>query len=730
MSEPVSFSPFRLDPESGRLWRDDQPVALRQKNFALLCYLAARPGRLVTKQELLDALWPGTHVTDVVLKVCINELRQALDDDPKQPRFIETVHRRGYRFVAAVRPGERPGPAAATAAGAAATTLVGRAAELAELDRALGEALGGRRQTVFLSGEAGLGKTTLLDAFLSGVTAGAPADGAWTVRGQCIASYGAREPFLPVLDGLARLCRESVEPRVVDRLRALAPEWLLQLGGVLAEDEREALARRAGNAAPERMLRTLGDALDALSRERPVLLVLEDLHWSDHSTIDLLSYVAQRGEGARLLIIGTYRPVEAIVHGQPVRALKQELVLRRRCRDLPLGLLDETAVRAYVAARFPDAARPGELAGWLHAKTDGNPLFLVTVVDELAARGLLAGDDRAAPAAAYERVGVPETLRQMIEQQLERLPAGDQLLLEAASVAGMRFAARTIAAALETDLLDVEERCAAVARVGRFLRALEAEEDADGSVTARFGFTHSLYREHLYSRIGPSRRALLHRRVGEQLERTAGASASELALHFEECREHARALLHLRGVAERALRAGAYREVLAAVDRGLALVERLPRDADTATTSLALHLTRGQALLAANGFAAPEVREAFDHVRALTEQTDDTPQLATALAGLWAYHNLRGHTAEMRAIAARLESLAERAPFPGARSMASTLAGVTSYQTGEPARARRELEHALAAGEQRNPLGFVDFGAPCLSVLALSLLMLGHPDEA
>lgn len=231
------------------------------------------------------------------------------------------MHRRGYRFVGCRAAPQGNGAAAATTQSARAT-FVGRAAAHGELERALATALTGRRQMVLVSGDAGLGKTTLLEVFLAEVRERKPR--AWTIRGQCIASYGAREPFLPVLDGLGRLCRAAKERRLVERLRALAPQWLLQLGGVLSGDERAALRRRVGTVAPERMLRTLADALDVLSRERPVLLVLEDLHWSDHSTIDLLSYLAQRDEEARLLILGTYRPVDAIVHGQPVRAMKQE----------------------------------------------------------------------------------------------------------------------------------------------------------------------------------------------------------------------------------------------------------------------------------------------------------------------------------------------------------------------------------------------------------------------
>ena len=99
----LAFEEFELDPAAGRLLGRAGPVALTPKSLALLEYLAARPGRLITKQELLDAIWPGVYVADGALKVCVREIRRALDDDARAPRFVETAHRRGYRFIAPVR---------------------------------------------------------------------------------------------------------------------------------------------------------------------------------------------------------------------------------------------------------------------------------------------------------------------------------------------------------------------------------------------------------------------------------------------------------------------------------------------------------------------------------------------------------------------------------------------------------------------------------------------------
>lgn len=733
MSRALSFPPFRLDVENAQLWEGERRVALRHKSFALLCYLAERPGRLVTKEDLLERLWPGTFVSDVVLKVCVNELRQALRDDARSPRFIETVQRRGYRFLGGA-PAPRPPAASAAGAPAVPSAPVGRDAELAQLDAALAAALAGRRQTLFVSGEAGIGKTTMLEALLQRAALAAGAEGVWIARGQCVAQYGAGEPFLPLLEGLGRLCRGRDGALLVDRLRLLAPEWLLQLGGVLDDAERQALQQRAGGSAPERMLRVLAEALDAIAAERPVVIAFEDLHWSDHATVDLIAHLAQRPDAARLLLVGTYRPVEAIVRAHPLRAVKQELALRRQCREITLGFLDEAAVRAYLERRFAGATLPSTLATWLHARTDGNPLFVVSVVDEMVARGLLGSADAAGADLADRLIPIPESLRQMIEQQIERLTPEDVRLLEAASVAGRRFSSAAVAAALEGDVLAVEERCAEWARRGQFLRSAGQEDWPDGTVAGAFSFAHSLYREHLYARIAGARRVRLHRSLGDRLERAWGTHATEiaaeLALHFEESREYRRAIPYLRNVAERAVRAGAYRGALIALDRAFAALGQVPESPERATFAMDLSLAQGQALLAARGFAHPDVKTAFGRVRELSERLDETPQLVIAIGGLWSYHYIRGEIDETRAAASRLLALAQRMPLPPFELVAHALNGLTQQQLGDFRGARSSLERALATHAERGPLGFVNIATPCMSALSVVLLVLGHLELA
>ena len=236
------FGGFRLDVRSGQLWRGAVAVRLRPKSWAVLHYLVAHPGQLVTKDELLQAVWPDTVVSEAALAVCLNELRQALGETAQAPRYIATVHRRGYRFVAPVTRGSPPEalalPVPAGLAPASPPFLVGREAELQRLHTWCTQAQGGTRQAVFIAGEAGMGKTTLVDAFVARLAAEAPC---WLARGQCIAHYGAGEAYLPVLDALGRLCRTPGSERFLAGLEQWAPTWVVQMPTLLDTGALEAV---------------------------------------------------------------------------------------------------------------------------------------------------------------------------------------------------------------------------------------------------------------------------------------------------------------------------------------------------------------------------------------------------------------------------------------------------------------------------------------------------------
>ena len=530
------FSSFQLDVANASLRRGKRAIFLTPKALSVLRYLVEHASQLVTKDDLWRAVWPEVTVSDATLSVCVSEIRKALGDNAKTPRYLETVHRLGYRFIAPVstqsvgisRSAVRSQESAPARRPQSTTPyFVGRDAELAQLHKWLERALEGERQIVFVTGEPGIGKTILVEEFLEQEQL-ANEESLWIGRGQCIEHYGIGEPYLPVLDALGRLCRESGGESLLELLDKHAPTWLVQMPALVGAAEQRKLQKRVAGATQPRMLRELADALEVISQERPLVLRLEDLHWSDYSTLDWLGFLARRKETARLLVLGTYRPVEVIVREHPLRNLKQELQIHGESKELPLALLSEAAVMEYLALRLapsfgsnspgtqhrgegtaPEAL--GKLAHSIYQRTDGNPLFMVNVVDNLAQRPVpkTPGDGsvaQLAEALVAEGIDTPPSIVQMIERNLERLNADEQALLEAASVAGAEFPAAAVAAAVERPLNDVEASCTRLSRQQQFVHLGGIAEWPDGTVAARFQFLHSLYRDILYDRVSPGRR--------------------------------------------------------------------------------------------------------------------------------------------------------------------------------------------------------------------------------
>jgi DNA-binding winged helix-turn-helix (wHTH) protein/tetratricopeptide (TPR) repeat protein len=592
-SRALRFPPFRLDLDDASLWRGATEVRLTPKALAVLHCLVERQGQLVTKDALLERVWPGTVVGDAVLKVCIREIRKAMGDQVGAPRFVATVHRRGYRFIADVtdvdpRPGRGEGPGRSTADGAVSgrasyrgpAHFVGREPILDRLQTGLEAAWRGSRQIVFVTGEPGIGKTGVVEAFLERVAADPRV---WIARGQCVETYGTQEPYLSLLDALGRLCRETGGDWLVALLRQHAPTWLVQMPWLLRPADRDALQQELLGATRERMLREIAEAVEALTSEAPLVVVLEDLHWSDAATVDLLSLLARRSQPARLLLIGTYRPVDLIVRQHPLKEVKLELQAAGRCQELSLELLGVAAVADYLRERFAHNAFPSGLAQVINRRTEGNPLFMVSVVDDLVGRELIAmRDGRWEVRAGLEEVelSVPESLRQMIERRIDQLSGEERRILAAGSVAGMEFSAASVAAALNQATAEVEERCDELARRQLFIRSLGAREWPDRTVASSYGFVHALHQNALYQSITLTRRQHLHQAIGEREEIGHGDRtrdiAGALAVHFQHAGDERRAVRYLAEAADTASRRHANVEAVGYVARALDIAERLP----------------------------------------------------------------------------------------------------------------------------------------------------------
>jgi predicted ATPase len=596
---------------------------------------------------------------------------------------------------------------------------------------------------VWLTGEPGIGKTTVVHAFVE--SAAAEGD-VWLGQGQCIEHYGGGEAYLPVLEALGRLCRAPEGVALLPVLEQQAPTWLAQMPALLSAAALEALQRRVLGATQERMLREFAEAVEVLTVTRPLLLVLEDLHWCDYATLDLLTYLARRPGPSRLLILGTYRPVEVLLRGHPLKTVKQELVLHGQGVELPLELLTATEVAQYLALRcaggaeLPPAIRG--LAPLLYQRTDGHPLSLVTMVEHLLHHGVLragAGAWEMQPEAAAVLREVPASVRQMIEQQFDRLSPEEQRVLEAASVAGSAYAVAAVAAGLDLAMEVVEDCCAGLAQRGQFLVASGLETWPDGTATERYGWQHALHQEVVYARVPVGRRLRLHRRIGAREETGYGAQASahaaELAMHFERGRDTPRAVQYLQQAAENAAQRHAPQEVIALLTKGVELLTTLPETRERVQREVEMLIALGAALIATTGYAAPEVAQTYSRARQLCQYLDDPHHLFPILRGLWNYSHVRAELQTAQALGEQLLTLAQQVHDPAMLMAAHRAVGTTLFMRGAVAAAHTHFAQGIAlydAHQQRAaafPYG-EDVGVTSRSRDSWTLWYLGYPDQA
>lgn len=759
----IFFPPFRLDLRAERLWRNESLIPLRPKSFAVLRLLVEQPEQVVLKEELFRTVWPDTVVGEEVLKVCIREIRRALGDDAEAPTFIETVPRKGYRFIGQVdsrQEGAGGSAPQASSLQSPVSRLVGREAELAQLHKWLDKAISGERQVVFVTGEPGIGKTALVDAFLIGIRGWGrgthphapqasnlqpPTSGVWLGWGQCVEHHGAGEAYLPILEVLEHLCRQPGGKQILTLLDQHAPMWLAQMPTFLSHAERERLQRELLGATRERMLRELVTLLEILTAETPLVLILEDLHWSDYSTLDVLAALAQQREPAKLLVIGTYRPAEISANGHPLRTVTQALQLHQQCQTLPLTLLSAAVVEEYLLVRFtkeaPKHLSLHQLAQAVYRRTEGNPLFMVSVVEDLIAREAIFHASSWTLNSSSEAIhtSVPETLRQMILQQFDHLTREEQQILEAASLTGIEFSAAVVAAALAIDIATVEECCETLIRRQLFLQRGQERSERGQQQAAHYRFGHALFPQVFSSQLSPTRQHRLHQRVGETKEVTygdrAGESATELALHFEQGQNWLRATRYFERAAENAAQKHANREAVDHLTRALACLAHLSDTPARTQQELALHLALGAPLIATKGWAAPEVKQTYTHARILCQRIGDPLQLFFALFGLWVFHYTCADLKTACELATEILCLAEHREDRALRMEAHHALGSTLLRQGKFGEARTHLEQSLLLYDREQHrshalLYGIDDGVASLGYDAWVLWLLGYLDQA
>ncbi len=340
MEQTISyvFGVFRLDTAAEILWNEQMPVTIAPKTYRLLLYFLQNPERLISHEELFSSVWEGRFVDDTAIRLAINALRKALQDNVKQPDYISTAHKKGYRFMAKVNINTQlvtvntdfSNPLHYRSQTLDVPVYDEHSQNVDKLIQALQHSSKGERRLVFLQGEQQVGKTALLNSFLSSVHHPELS----VLRARCVQMQGIAEPFMPLLEALERHCREPHGKLLIEYLHELAPTWLHQMSTVLSPDELALLHLKGAQNNTIRMLREGAELIEALSKSTTFILILDNAHWGDQDTLDLLNFLMFRCSATKLLIIVSYRSCDKGDGVQRIAKMQAELMARGYAQEL------------------------------------------------------------------------------------------------------------------------------------------------------------------------------------------------------------------------------------------------------------------------------------------------------------------------------------------------------------------------------------------------------------
>ena len=609
--------------------------------------------------------------------------------------------------------------------------IIGRRTEREELNAALQDVTGGKSLLVCISGEAGQGKTTLIEDFLLEI---AKRETALIARGRCAERLSGVGAYLPVLESIESLLGDREREMVAGTMKSLAPTWYAQI-----------VSRAPGQrseSSQEMLKRELAAMLHEISRQKPLVIFLDDVHWSDLSTIDLLSYMGAHFDGTRILIVVAYRTAELHANDSSFLQLKRELQTRGVCREIPLGFFSVSEIRELIDYRFPGHQFPGELAEKLKQRTEGNPLFISDLLQYLKARGAIEyknGVWRITGPVDGLLTGTPDSVRHMVQRKMEQLGEEERRLLRAASIQGYDFDSAVLAHALDADPAELEERLEKLERRSGFVRLVDERELPDRTVTLRYSFVHALYHETFFASLHPARRSALSKAVAESLLHfhgvQSGKIAAQLSTLFEMARDFERAAANYHAAAQNALRLFAGIEAEELARRGLEAVQAIPATPERSRVELALHASLAMALSHQKTHASSEAVESHRRVQELSEECGDQTGAFFAQVGLfWACLS----TCDFAGAQQRANDCLRIAEAAGdrVRMMQSRyLIGYASFHLADHTEAERTLREAIGLYDPAQDARLVetfglDIRANGLANLGLNCWYRGFPLKA
>lgn len=710
------FASYRLDPEQRLLTRDAQPVSLRAKTFDVLVHLVEHAGELVPAEELHETVWHGLSVSSGVLRASISELRKLLGDNGDKPVFIETVHGRGVRFIGAVQSPDTER--------AARHPFVGRQMELGILQSFLKRAVKGRRRIVLVTGDAGLGKTALVNELAASIRR-SPA-----LRSGCRIGYGvclreAGDAWLPIVEALNAVLRQG--PKSLASVPArVAPQWAPLLTAGEPADE-----AAAAHMTPFRMQRQGVRLIEAIAREIPLVLVLEDLHWADPSTLGLIEMLGARDPALPLLLIATCRCFEP----SAVEQVRRLLLMRRTgsVDEVALAPLNAEEQREYLRRRFDEEVAV-RCAPCVERWSAGNPLLLGLIAEDVERRDF----DRPVGACCENggRAGpedVPPGAAALVEHRLCDFSAAEVRLLETASVCGERFSAILLADLLEEHADEVEKLCRKLAESSPFLDR-SGRSERFGVSAELYELSHALYRSCLYERMLPERRNRLHGRLAEIIERESGGgtfeTAAQLAVHFQAAGRFERAVQNREMAAFNEIRRHAHREAAEHARIGAELIAAFPPGPARWEREARLQQMLGHLTASCSGFSNPEVRDAHGRAQACFEALGNLSGVIDSVLAQATSYLAAGEAKRARELTSRAAELAE-SHCPELRSRVYAPHTTSLLTCGIPLVEASECVHrSLDLEPGPSPPGAADTRVNAYTQLVLLHVLRGSFNEA
>jgi predicted ATPase len=603
------------------------------------------------------------------------------------------------------------------------TKFVGREEELGQLQRALGEAAGGRGQIVALMAEAGTGKSRLVYEFKRLIPKDCKLLEAYSV------SHGKASAWLPVLQLLRDYFRiqDADDPttrreKVRTALAALDPalgETLPYLFVLLGFPETpDPLAQMDPQIKRRRTLDAIKRVILRESLKQPLLLIFEDLHWIDEQTQALLNLLADSIANARVLLLVNYRP-----------EYRHEWGNKSHYVQLGLNPLGRESAEELLAALLEDAVELRPLKRLIIERTGGNPFFIEEMVQALFDERILVRNGIVKVTRALSQIRIPPTVQGILAARIDRLSGEQKELLQTLAVIGRESRLGLITKVVSASVNAQLESILADLRASEFIY----EQPAAGDV--EYTFKHALTQEVAYNALLVERRKFLHQLAGEALESMFADQLddhlSELAHHYSHSNNVDKAVEYLGRAGQQAIRRFAHADAVASLSAATDLLGKLPDSPERIQRELLLQLALGPVLSATKGWSAREAERAYTRARELCEQLGEPPELFFVLQGLFAVYYLRGELRRAYELAEQLLRRAQGTKDPTLLMHAHAVLGSASFSMGELILAKDHLEMGISLYDRERPTAIgLDSGVSCLSYSANTLWYLGYPDQA